>query len=260
MDMKELQKKLTEKNLNIFQQIKYSFFVFKNLLFDRNSVWWIMFFFLISCIKIILGIIAASSEIFLLEGITWIFNFCYYLALFLFYQKVIFKIEDKNYLKLGPSASKFFFLYFIYYIVNYIGESFFPYLVLLDELILIFLAIYWITMVILWLYMFYFIPLFSARPFNLKESWDYNLHLMKGNRLKIVFFIIVYLIFIFFTTSSFFGLAYPIFRELNVGYLFFTTIFGTVFFEFFGTFILILFVILHCVIYLNVEYMDRKIK
>ena len=260
MDMKELQEKLTEKKLNIFQQIKYTFFVFKSLIFDRNGVWWILFFFLIDCIKIIGVYLFQNTSLSPMLNLFSIFNFCYYLVLFLFYQKIIFKIEEKNYLRLGQSASKFFFLYFIYYIASYIGESFFPYLIFFDDLLLVFLAIYWIAMVIFWLYMFYFIPLFSARPFNLKESWNYNLHLMKRNWLKIIFFVITYLIFIFFTTESFLGLTYPMLERLNVVYLFFSTIFGTVFFEFFGTFILILFVILHCVIYLNVEYMDRKIK
>ena len=34
MDMKELQEKLTEKNLNIFQQIRYTFFVLGKFIFD----------------------------------------------------------------------------------------------------------------------------------------------------------------------------------------------------------------------------------
>lgn len=260
MDMKELQGKLTEKNLNIFQQIRYTFFVFKKLLFDRNDVWWILFFFLIDCIKIA-GVYLFQNTLFSsLLNLFSIFNFCYYLALFLFYQKVIFKIEEKNYLKLGHSALKFFLLYFIYYIISYIIQYIVPFTLLFDEFFLVFLAIYLIAMVILWLYMFYFIPLFSARPFNLKESWDYNLHLMKKNWLKIIFFVIAYLIFIFFTTESFLGLAYPMLERLNIGYFFFSTIFSTAFFEFFETFILILFIILHCIIYLNVEYMDRKIK
>ena len=228
--MKELQGKLTEKNLNIFQQIRYAFFILKKLVLDRNDVWWILFFFFISCVKITIEVIIENTGILSFANILQIFKFCYYLALFLFYQKVIFKIEEKNYLRLGQPASKFFFLYFIYYIVSYIGKSFFPYLTFFDELLLIFLAIYLIAMVILWLYMFYFIPLFSARPFNLKESWDYNLHLMKRNWLKIIFFVITYLIFIFFTTESFLGLTYPMLERSNVVYLFFSTIFGTVFF------------------------------
>ena len=261
MNMQQLQGKLTEKYLNAFDYLKYTFFVFRKMLFNRNDVWWIIFFFFISFVKIT-GIYLFSNieSDSLNDDIFSIFKFCYYLVVFLFYQKVIFKIEEKNYLKLGQSVSKFFFLYFIYYIVSYVGGSFFPYLALFDELLLAFLAIYLIAMAILWLYMFYFIPLFSARPFNLKESWDYNLHLMKKNWLKIIFFVIAYLIFIFFTTESFLGLAYPILERLNVGYFFFSTIFGTVFLEFFGTFILILFIILHCIIYLNVEYMDRRIK
>ena len=198
MDMKELQEKLTEKKLNIFQQTKYTFFVFKSLLFDRNGVWWILFFFLIDCIKIIGIYLFQNTSLSPVLNLFSIFNFCYYLVLFLFYQKIIFKIEEKNYLRLRQSASIFFFLYFIYYIVNYIGESFFPYLMFFDELLLVFLAIYWIAMVIFLLYMFYFIPLFSARQFNLKESWDYNIHLIKRKWLKIISLYIIYLIFIFF--------------------------------------------------------------
>ena len=32
-----------------------------------------------------------------------------------------------------------------------------------------------------------------ARPFNLKESWNYNLHLSKGNKLRIIIPIIIFL-------------------------------------------------------------------
>lgn len=260
MDMKELQGKLTEKNLNIFQQIRYTFFVFKKLLFDRNDVWWILFFFLIDCIKIA-GVYLFQNTLFSsLLNLFSIFNFCYYLALFLFYQKVIFKIEEKNYLKLGHSASKFFFLYFIYYIISYIGEYFFSYLPFFDEFLLVFLVIYLIVMVILWMYTFYFIPLFFVRPFNLKESWDYNLHLIKGNHLKMIFPGIVFFLLSFSATFFLLIPIFSIFENLNIDTLFLFSKFGIIFMEFIRTFAIIFFVILHCIIYLNVEYMDRKIK
>ena len=90
MDMKELQGKLTEKNLNIFQQIRYAFFILKKLVFDRNDVWWILFFFFISCVKITIEVIIENTGILSFANILQIFKFCYYLALFLFYQKIIF--------------------------------------------------------------------------------------------------------------------------------------------------------------------------
>ena len=261
MNMKELQEKLTEKQLNIFQQIKYSFFVFKSLILNRNDVWWILFFFLIDCVRITGVYLFQNTAFSPMLNLFSIFKFCYYLALFLFYQKVIFKIEEKNYLRLGQPASKFFFLYFIYYIVSYIGESFFPYLLaFFDEFLLVFLAVYLIAMAILWLYMFYFIPLFAARPFNLKESWDYNLHLMKGNRLKLVFPGVIFFLFYFSAAFLFLIQIFPIFEGLNIEMLFLASKIGIVIVVFFNTFMMIFFVILHCIIYLNVEYMDRKIK
>ena len=108
--------------------------------------------------------------------------------------------------------------------------------------------------------MFYFIPLFSARPFNLRESWDYNLNLMKGNRLKLVFPGIIFFLFYFSAAFLFLIQIFPIFEGLNIEMLFLASKIGIVIVVFFNTFMMIFFVILHCIIYLNVEYMDRKIK
>ena len=257
--MKELQEKLTEKNLNIFQQIKYTFFVLKKFIFDRNDVWWILFFFFISCVKITIGFISVSTGILSFANILQIFKFCYYLALFLFYQKIIFKIEEKNYSRLDQSASKCFLLYLIYYIISYMSR-YLPFSLFFDEFNLAFGIVSLMVLVIFWIYLFYFIPLFSARPFNLRESWDYNLHLIKGNKLKMI--IPGILCFLFYFSAIFVLLfpMFPIFEELGIGLLFLISKFGIIAREFISTFMIIFFIILHSIIYLNVEYLDRKIK
>ena len=257
--MKELQEKLTEKNLNIFQQIKYTFFVLGKFIFDKNDVWWILFFFFISCVKITIGFISVSTGISSFTNILQIFKFCYYLAFFLFYQKIIFKIEEKNYSRLDKSASKFFLLYLIYYIISYIFR-YLPFPLFFDEFNLAFGIVSLMVLVIFWIYLFYFIPLFSARPFNLRESWDYNLHLIKGNKLKMI--IPGILCFLFYFSAIFVLLfpMFPIFEELGIGLLFLISKFGIIAREFISTFMIIFFIILHSIIYLNVEYLDRKIK
>ena len=257
--MKELQEKLTEKNLNIFQQIRYTFFVLGKFIFDRNDVWWILFFFFISCVKITIGFISVSTGISSFTNILQIFKFCYYLAFFLFYQKIIFKIEEKNYSRLDKSASKFFLLYLIYYIISYIFR-YLPFPLFFDEFNLAFGIVSLMVLVIFWIYLFYFIPLFSARPFNLRESWDYNLHLIKGNKLKMI--IPGILCFLFYFSAIFVLLfpMFPIFEELGIGLLFLISKFGIIAREFISTFMIIFFIILHSIIYLNVEYLDRKIK
>ena len=259
MDMKELQEKLTEKNLNIFQQIKYTFFVLGKFIFDKNDVWWILFFFFISCVKITIGFISVSTGISSFTNILQIFKFCYYLALFLFYQKIIFKIEEKNYSRLDQSASKCFLLYLIYYIISYMSR-YLPFSLFFDEFHLVFGAGALVVLIIFWIYLFYFIPLFSARPFNLRESWDYNLHLIKGNKLKMI--IPGILCFLFYFSAIFVLLfpMFPIFEELGIGLLFLISKFGIIAREFISTFMIIFFIILHSIIYLNVEYLDRKIK
>ena len=257
--MKELQEKLTEKNLNIFQQIKYTFFVLGKFIFDKNDVWWILFFFFISCVKITIGFISVSTGILSFANILQIFKFCYYLALFLFYQKIIFKIEEKNYSRLDQSASKCFLLYLIYYIISYMSR-YLPFSLFFDEFHLVFGAGALVVLIIFWIYLFYFIPLFSARPFNLRESWDYNLHLIKGNKLKMI--IPGILCFLFYFSAIFVLLfpMFPIFEELGIGLLFLISKFGIIAREFISTFMIIFFIILHSIIYLNVEYLDRKIK
>ena len=257
--MKELQGKLTEKNLNIFQQIRYAFFILKKLVLDRNDVWWILFFFFISCVKITIEVIIENTGILSFANILQIFKFCYYLALFLFYQKIIFKIEEKNYSRLDRSASKFFLLYLIYYIISYIFR-YLPFPLFLDEFNLVFGTVSLMVLVIFWIYLFYFIPLFSARPFDLRESWDYNLHLIKGNKLKMVFPGILCFIFSFSAIFIFLLPIVSLFEELGINLLLLISNFGVIAGEFINTFMVILFIILHSIIYLNVEYLDRKIK
>ena len=257
--MKELQGKLTEKNLNIFQQIKYTFFVLGKFIFDKNDVWWILFFFFISCVKITIGFISVSTGISSFTNILQIFKFCYYLALFLFYQKIIFKIEEKNYSRLDQSASKCFLLYLIYYIISYMSR-YLPFSLFFDEFHLVFWAGALVVLIIFWIYLFYFIPLFSARPFNLRESWDYNLHLIKGNKLKMIIPGILCFLFYFSAIFVLFFPMFPIFEELGIGLLFLISKFGIIAREFISTFMIIFFIILHSIIYLNVEYLDRKIK
>jgi len=54
------------------------------------------------------------------------FRIFYYLFLFLFFKKIIYKIEDNYRLNLGASAQKFFFLYAIYFILNFASSFLFP--------------------------------------------------------------------------------------------------------------------------------------
>ena len=259
MDMKELQEKLTEKNLNIFQQIRYTFFVLGKFIFNKNDVWWILFFFFISCVKIMIGVIIENTGILSFANILQIFKFCYYLALFLFYQKIIFKIEEKNYSRLDQSASKCFLLYLIYYIISYMSR-YLPFSLFFDEFHLVFWAGALVVLIIFWIYLFYFIPLFSARPFDLRESWDYNLHLIKGNKLKMVFPGILCFIFSFSAIFIFLLPIVSLFEELGINLLLLISNFGVIAGEFINTFMVIFFIILHSIIYLNVEYLDRKIK
>ena len=259
MDMKELQGKLTEKNLNIFQQIRYAFFILKKLVLDRNDVWWILFFFFISCVKITIEVIIENTGISSFTNILQIFKFCYYLAFFLFYQKIIFKIEEKNYSRLDQSASKCFLLYLIYYIISYMSR-YLPFSLFFDEFHLVFGAGALVVLIIFWIYLFYFIPLFSARPFDLRESWDYNLHLIKGNKLKMVFPGILCFIFSFSAIFIFLLPIVSLFEELGINLLLLISNFGVIAGEFINTFMVIFFIILHSIIYLNVEYLDRKIK
>ena len=112
---------------------------------------------------------------------------------------------------------------------------------------LIFLAIYAVIFVI-WYKLLYFIPLFMARPFNLEESWNYNLHLSKGNKLRIIIPSIIFLGLIFLIYFPL-GINIFLFRSSSFSdYLIFNLISS-----FIHTFLIIMFIIMNCIIYLNVE-------
>ena len=253
MNIQHIQNKLSEKYLNIFQYFGYSFITFKELIFDSNNMWWILFFFAFNLMDSAITMILPQYDFSFYHEISPYFRIFYYLFLFLFFKKIIYKIEDNYSLNLGASAQKFFFLYAIYFILNFASSFLFPSLLWFLPPEIIFLAIYSVIFVI-WYKLLYFIPLFMARPFNLKESWNYNLHLSKGNKLRIIIPIIIFLGIVIFGYLFVAINTFPLETLDFSGYLIFTFILSFIY-----TFLSLLFIILNCVIYLNVEYMDRKI-
>lgn len=253
MNIQHIQNKLSEKYLNIFQYFGYSFITFKELIFDSNNMWWIFFFFAFNLMDSAITMILPQYDFSFYHEISPYFRIFYYLFLFLFFKKIIYKIEDNYRLNLGASAQKFFFLYAIYFILNFASSFLFPSLLWFLPPEIIFLAIYAVIFVI-WYKLLYFIPLFMARPFNLKESWNYNLHLSKGNKLRIIIPIIIFLGIVIFGYLFVAINTFPLETLDFSGYLIFTFILSFIY-----TFLSLLFIILNCVIYLNVEYMDRKI-
>ena len=253
MNIQHIQNKLSEKYLNIFQYFGYSFITFKELIFDSNNMWWIFFFFAFNLMDSAITMILPQYDFSFYHEISPYFRIFYYLFLFLYFKKVIYKIEDNYRLNLGPSVQKFFFLYAIYFILNFASSFLFPSLLWFLPPEIIFLAIYSVIFVI-WYKLLYFIPLFMARPFNLKESWNYNLHLSKGNKLRIIIPVIIFLGVVIFGYLFVAINTFPLETLDFSGYLIFTFILLFIY-----TFLSLLFIILNCVIYLNVEYMDRKI-
>lgn len=254
MSMQQLQNKLSEKYLNIFQYFGYSFMVFKNLIFDSNNIWWIFFFIAFNIMDSIIMIILPYYDFPFYHIASPYFRIFYYLFLFLYFKKVIYKIEDNYRLNLGPSVQKFFFLYAIYFILDFVSDFFSSFLLGFLPYEIIFFAFCAILFAI-WYKSLYFIPLFMARPFNLEESWNYNLHLSKGNKLRIIIPSIIFLGLMFLIYFPF-GINIFLFRGSSFSdYLIFTLISS-----FIHTFLIIMFIIMNCIIYLNVEYMDRKIK
>lgn len=253
MNIQHIQNKLSEKYLNIFQYFGYSFITFKELIFDSNNMWWIFFFFAFNLMDSAITMILPQYDFSFYHEISPYFRIFYYLFLFLFFKKIIYKIEDNYRLNLGASAQKFFFLYTIYFILNFASSFLFPSLLWFLPPEIIFLAIYAVIFVI-WYKLLYFIPLFMARPFNLKESWNYNLHLSKGNKLRIIIPIIIFLGIVIFGYLFVAINTFPLETLDFSGYLIFTFVLSFIY-----TFLSLLFIILNCVIYLNVEYMDRKI-
>ena len=253
MNIQHIQNKLSEKYLNIFQYFGYSFITFKELIFDSNNMWWILFFFAFNLMDSAITMILPQYDFSFYHEISPYFRIFYYLFLFLFFKKIIYKIEDNYSLNLGASAQKFFFLYAIYFILNFASSFLFPSLLWFLPPEIIFLAIYAVIFVI-WYKLLYFIPLFMARPFNLKESWNYNLHLSKGNKLRIIIPVIIFLGIVIFGYLFVAINTFPLETLDFSGYLIFTFVLSFIY-----TFLSLLFIILNCVIYLNVEYMDRKI-
>ena len=116
MNIQHIQNKLSEKYLNIFQYFGYSFITFKELIFDSNNMWWILFFFAFNLMDSAITMILPQYDFSFYHEISPYFRIFYYLFLFLFFKKIIYKIEDNYSLNLGASAQKFLSICNLFYL------------------------------------------------------------------------------------------------------------------------------------------------
>lgn len=245
--MRNLKKILESRYLNIREYYGLALKLTEKI-FKENRIW--IFYFLV------LAFAASVDDVFtLLVGLKnteWIISMSLVLILsvsyILFYRKVVYKIEGKE----KSEIKKVFFKAVIWGIVEVSAINLYTNDYFKNKIpdIIPFLA--GIMCVVIYFSFLYFKVLYISRNIRLKDTIEYSFYLGKGNRMRMFFplflseilFLQIYLWLDFLLKAS---VENKILILLGA---FILTVFQTIF--------KILNVALEDVIYLNVEYMDRK--
>ena len=243
--MDELRKLLKEGKLNFRQYFIVAFEVFKDMLKNDNKEIIILF------TLYLLTALFTISKTPLLNMLSGIVSIVAVTRIWLFYKKVIFKIEERQYDSNGNFIKVFVLLAFSALVVLLISIMFMHYVFsiglerlqklnqteIFSELkvpIIILIAVFLIIQICI----LYLIPIYMSRSGGFWESFSYNSYLSKGNRIRM--FVPLVLVGIIN-----FGMGQAL---VSLGFI------GILVNSIVATAISIYKVILVSIIYLNVEY------
>mgnify|MGYP007094066739 CR=1 FL=1 len=243
--MDELRKLLKEGKLNFRQYFIVAFEVFKDMLKNDNKEIIILF------TLYLLTALFTISKTPLLNMLSGIVSIVAVTRIWLFYKKVIFKIEERQYDSNGNFIKVFVLLAFSALVVLLISIMFMHYVFsiglerlqklnqteIFSELkvpIIILIAVFLIIQICI----LYLIPIYMSRRGGFWESFSYNSYLSKGNRIRM--FVPLVLVGIIN-----FGMGQAL---VSLGFI------GILVNSIVATAISIYKVILVSIIYLNVEY------
>ena len=241
--MNELRKMLKSEKLSLSQYFEEAYKLFNEMIRnDNNDMIIIMVLTLISIL---------FSKIQSLDFIGTLVSFATLIRTWIFYRKVIFKIEEKEY-EAGNVTVKSFILLGIVILAGFLsallllpfmggiigmalyGRAGIGFLVAIIIPILILIAVF----IVISLFILYFIPAYMSRRGSIGETFKYNLFLCRGNRIRMFLPLVI---------LSAIGLLIGVI----LGFL--GTI-GTIIGVLISSIVNILQVIIVSIVYLNVEY------
>ena len=241
--MNELRKMLKSEKLSLSQYFEEAYKLFNEMIRNDNKD--MIIIMVLSLISILF------SKIQSLDFIGTLVSFATLIRTWIFYRKVIFKIEEKEY-ETGNVTVKSFILLGIVILAGFLsallllpfmggiigmalyGRAGIGFLVAIIIPILILLAVF----IVISLFILYFIPAYMSRRGSIGETFKYNLFLCQGNRLRMFLPLVI---------LSAIGLLIGVI----LGFL--GTI-GTIIGVLISSIVNILQVIIVSIVYLNVEY------
>ena len=241
--MNELRKMLKSEKLSLSQYFEEAYKLFNEMIRNDNKD--MIIIMVLSLISILF------SKIQSLDFIGTLVSFATLIRTWIFYRKVIFKIEEKEY-EAGNVTVKSFILLGIVILAGFLsallllpfmggiigmalyGRAGIGFLVAIIIPILILLAVF----IVISLFILYFIPAYMSRNGSIGETFKYNLFLCRGNRIR-MFLPLVILSAIGLLIGTILGFLGTI---------------GTIIGVLISSIVNILQVIIVSIVYLNVEY------
>ena len=241
--MNELRKMLKSEKLSLSQYFEEAYKLFNEMIRNDNKD--MIIIMVLSLISILF------SKIQSLDFIGTLVSFATLIRTWIFYRKVIFKIEEKEY-EAGNVTVKSFILLGIVILAGFLsallllpfmggiigmalyGRAGIGFLVAIIIPILILIAVF----IVISLFILYFIPAYMSRRGSIGETFKYNLFLCRGNRIRMFLPLVI---------LSAIGLLIGVI----LGFL--GTI-GTIIGVLISSIVNILQVIIVSIVYLNVEY------
>ncbi|BBM48982.1 hypothetical protein [Leptotrichia wadei] len=241
--MNELRKMLKSEKLSLSQYFEEAYKLFNEMIRNDNKD--MIIIMVLSLISILF------SKIQSLDFIGTLVSFATLIRTWIFYRKVIFKIEEKEY-EAGNVTVKSFILLGIVILAGFLsallllpfmggiigmalyGRAGIGFLVAIIIPILILLAVF----IVISLFILYFIPAYMSRRGSIGETFKYNLFLCRGNRIR-MFLPLVILSAIGLLIGTILGFLGTI---------------GTIIGVLISSIVNILQVIIVSIVYLNVEY------
>ena len=241
--MNELRKMLKSEKLSLSQYFEEAYKLFNEMIRNDNKD--MIIIMVLSLISILF------SKIQSLDFIGTLVSFATLIRTWIFYRKVIFKIEEKEY-EAGNVTVKSFILLGIVILAGFLsallllpfmggiigmalyGRAGIGFLVAIIIPILILIAVF----IIISLFILYFIPAYMSRRGSIGETFKYNLFLCRGNRIR-MFLPLVILSAIGLLIGTILGFLGTI---------------GTIIGVLISSIVNILQVIIVSIVYLNVEY------
>ena len=241
--MNELRKMLKSEKLSLSQYFEEAYKLFNEMIRNDNKD--MIIIMVLSLISILF------SKIQSLDFIGTLVSFATLIRTWIFYRKVIFKIEEKEY-ETGNVTVKSFILLGIVILAGFLsallllpfmggiigmalyGRAGIGFLVAIIIPILILLAVF----IVISLFILYFIPAYMSRRGSIGETFKYNLFLCRGNRIR-MFLPLVILSAIGLLIGTILGFLGTI---------------GTIIGVLISSIVNILQVIIVSIVYLNVEY------